>query len=438
MKATKSIRKIEADPSIALLRRDGSFRWYWAGQSLSFVGSQVSVVALPLVAALTLGAGPAGVSAVATAAMLPNLLFSLLVGNWVGGRDQRRIMVPADLVRAVLLGTIPLAWAAGWLSLPWLIAVAFLAGAAGVFFEIAGFAYVPDLVASEELPAANRAVQGSSTVSEVAGPGLAGLLVQALGPPLAIVVDAVSYLASAVGVLKGRPRPSSASPAAEARLADDPPTGWRQGLTILFSNAYLRALTLHAAAFNLAEQVLIINLVLWAVQGQGVSPGAYGLALSAAGIGALVGTLTALRLADRLGFGRAFATSLLLSCFAPLALAVFPLRDVGLAVLIGAVLLISGLGLGNANVYSLTLRQTVIPKALLARSGGAYRQIMYGSIPIGSALAGVIGEAAGTRAGVAMGAAGLALSSLPMFARRIRSLSAPGRAGSTSESAGAR
>ena len=162
MKATKSIRKIDADPSIALLRRDGSFRWYWAGQSLSFVGSQVSVVALPLVAALTLGAGPAGVSAVATAAMLPNLLFSLLVGNWVGGRDQRRIMIPADLVRAALLATIPLAWATGWLSLPWLIAVAFLAGVAGIFFEIAGFAYVPDLVASEELPAANRAVQGSA------------------------------------------------------------------------------------------------------------------------------------------------------------------------------------------------------------------------------------------------------------------------------------
>jgi MFS family permease len=347
-------------------------------------------------------------------------------------------MVPADLVRAVLLATIPLAWAAGWLSLPWLVAVAFLAGVAGIFFEIAGFAYVPDLVASSELPAANRAVQGSSTVSEVAGPGLAGLLVQALGPPLAIVADAVSYLASALGVLKGRPRPASSAPAVRARAPDNPPTGWRHGLTILFRNAYLRALTIHAAAFNLAEQVLIINLVLWAVRGQGVSPGAYGLALSAAGIGALVGTLTALRLADRLGFGRAFAISLLLSCFAPLALAAFPLREVGLAVLIGAVLLVSGLGLGNANVYSLTLRQMVIPKALLARSAGAYRQIMYGSIPIGSVLAGVIGEAAGTRVGVAVGAAGLSMSALPMFARRIRSLSTPGRAGSTSESAGVR
>ena len=106
--------------------------------------------------------------------------------------------------------------------------------------------------------------------------------------------------------------------------------------------------------------------------------------------------------------------------------------------MIGAVLFVSGLGLGNANIYSLTLRQTVIPKALLARSVGAYRQIMYGSIPIGAALAGVIGESAGTRVGVAVGAVGLALSALPMFARRIRSLSAPDRAGSASESAGVR
>ena len=107
-----------------LLRRSRPFRWYWAGQSLSFLGSHVSAVALPLVAALSLGAGPAGVSAVATAAMLPNLLFSLLVGNWVEGRDHRRIMIPADLVRALLIAVIPVAWLAGVLSLPLLVVVA--------------------------------------------------------------------------------------------------------------------------------------------------------------------------------------------------------------------------------------------------------------------------------------------------------------------------
>jgi len=427
MTAPQTVRKRNwSDPSVDLLRRSQAFRWYWAGQSLSFLGSQVGLVALPLVAALSLDAGPAGVSAVATAAMLPNLLFSLLVGNWAEGRDHRRIMIPADLARALLIAVIPVAWLAGLLSLPLLVVVAFLTGVAGIFFEISGFAYVPTLVPDRDLPAANRAVQGSSTVTEVAGPGFAGLLVQVVGPPLAMVVDALSYLASAVGVLLGRPATDRSTPSAEAVEDEEVErTGVAQGLKVLFGNPYLRALTVHAAAYNLAEQVVIINLVLWAVQAQGVAPGAYGLALSAGGVGALLGTLTALRLADRLGFGRAFVASLVLSCFVPLLLVVAPLRSVGLAAVIGGVMLVAGIGLGNANVYSLTLRQTVIPKPLLARSGGAYRQVMYGSIPIGSALAGVAGELIGTRAGVLVGAVGLALSALPMFTRRIRSLRAP-------------
>jgi MFS family permease len=407
-----------------LLRRSRPFRWYWVGQSLSFFGSQVAAVALPLVAALSLDAGPAGVSAVATAAMLPNLLFSLLVGNWAEGRDHRRIMIPADVVRALLIAVIPVAWLAGALSLPLLAVVAFLTGVTGIFFEISGFAYVPSLVPARDLAAANRAVQGSSTVTEVAGPGLAGLLVQGVGPPLAMVVGAVSYLASALGVLLGR-KPADhrrAGGSADEAPEGTEPTGVAQGLKVLFGNPYLRALTVHAAAYNLAEQIVIINLVLWAVQGQGVPPGAYGLALSAGGVGALLGTLTALRLADRLGFGRAFAVSLLLSCFVPLLLAVAPLRSVALATVVGGVMLVAGIGLGNANVYSLTLRQTVIPRSLLTRSAGAYRQVMYGSIPLGSALAGVIGELAGTRLGVLIGSVGLALSALPMLTRRIRAL----------------
>jgi MFS family permease len=410
-----------ADRSVGLLRRHRAFRGYWVGQSLSFLGTQVTAVALPLVAALTLSAGPGQVGAVATAAMLPNLLFSLLVGHWVEGREHRRIMIPADIGRAMLLAVIPVAALGGWLSIPLLVIVAFLSGVAGVFFEIAGFAYVPSVVKTGDLAAANRAVQGSSTVAEVAGPGLAGLLVQAVGPALAIVADALSYLASASGIAVGRPRKSTGALGAET-MESDGRARLTQGLRLLIANRYLRALTAHAAIYNLAAQIFSINLVLWMVQGRQVSPAAYGLALSAGGVGAVLGTLTALRLADRLGFGRAFAASLLLSCFVPLTVPGLPLYGIALAVGVAVVLLVSGIGLGNANVYSLTLRQTVIPADQLARTVGAYRQIMYGSIPIGSALAGVIGATAGTRAGVAVGTIGLALSALPMLVRRIRQL----------------
>jgi MFS family permease len=410
-----------ADLSVGLLRRHRAFRGYWLGQSLSFVGTQVTAVALPLVAALTLSAGPAQVGAIATAAMLPNLLFSLLVGHWVEGREHRRIMIPADIARAVLLAVIPVAALGDWLSIPLLVIVAFLTGVAGVCFEIAGFAYVPSVVDSNDLPAANRAVQGSSTVAEVAGPGLAGLLVQAVGPALAIVADALSYVASAIGIAVGGSGKTAVAPAAETVRAERR-ARLTEGLRLLVANPYLRALTMHAAVYNLAAQIFTINLVLWMVQGRQVSPAAYGLALSAGGVGAVLGTLTALRLAERMGFGRAFAASLLLSCFVPLTVAGLPLYGTALAVGVAAILLISGVGLGNANVYSLTLRQTVIPADQLARAVGAYRQIMYGSIPIGSALGGVLGATAGTRAGVAAGAIGLALSALPMLIRRIRQL----------------
>jgi predicted MFS family arabinose efflux permease len=254
--------------------------------------------------------------------------------------------------------------------------------------------------------AANRAVQGSSTVAEVAGPGLAGLLVQALGPALAIMADALSDLASAIGIAAGRPNRT-----AVAHTAGTARAGRRARLTealrLLVANPYLRALTVHAAIYNLAAQIFTINLVLWMVRGRQVSPAAYGLALSAGGVGAVLGTLTALRLADRPGFGRAFAASLLLSCVVPLTVAALPLYGTAVAVAVAAVLLVSGIGLGNANVYSLTLRQTVIPADQLARTVGAYRQVMYGSIPIGSALAGVLGATAGTRAGVVAGTIGL-------------------------------
>jgi MFS family permease len=210
-----------ADLSVGLLRRHRAFRGYWLGQSLSFVGTQVTAVALPLVAALMLSAGPGQVGAIATAGMLPNLLFSLLVGHWVEGREHRRIMIPADIARAVLLAVIPVAALGDWLSIPVLVIVAFLTGVAGVCFEIAGFAYVPSVVDSNDLPAANRAVQGSSTVAEVAGPGLAGLLVQAVGPALAIVVDALSYVASAIGIAVGGSGKTAVLPSDHVRLDSD-------------------------------------------------------------------------------------------------------------------------------------------------------------------------------------------------------------------------
>jgi MFS family permease len=404
-------------PTGSLLRRDRDFRWYWGGQTLSLVGGQVSAVSMPLIAATSLGAGVTGVSVVATAAFLPNLLFPLFVGHWIEGRPKRRLMVMADLARAALLASVPIAYAADALSLPFLAAIAFAVGTAGVAFDIAGFAYLPSVVDESELPQANRALQGSATAAQIGGPGLGGLLVQLLGAPLAAAADAVSYVASAVGVAAARRPEGRHERTRQGRLLD--------GVRLLMRNVYLRALTVHAAIYNAASQVLMVNLIVWAVEDRDVSAGMYGLALSAGGIGAFIGTIIAFGLADRLGYGHAFAVSLIASTGAPLLIAVIPWEGTTLGLAIGALQLVAGVGLGSANVLSTTLRQIIIPRGQLARTTGGYRLLMYGSIPLGSALGGVLGQTYGSRTGVALGAIGLACSALPMLARTVRSLRDP-------------
>lgn len=417
---------MRADPSVTLLRANPSYRHYWLGQTISSAGSQVAVVAIPLLTALTLQAGPRDVGLVAAAATLPYLLLSLVAGHLLQGKDQRRLMIASDLARALLLGFIPVAWWLDWLTIPLLIAVSFAAGVFSLIFGVSAFSYVPELVKPPQLPAANRATQGANTVNEIAGPGFAGLLITALGPPAAIAIDAASFLASAVGVARSRPR-FDTTVKRHTDTYEETSTIW-SGLRLLFSTPPLRALTMHAALYNAAEQIVMLNLIIWAVKQREVSAGAYGLALTAGGAGGLIGTLIALRLADKLGLGRAFAVSLVLSCAAPVLLSLPTTSGMTFAVVIAAILFVRGIGEGNANIYSLTMRQQLIPSGQLTRSAGAYTQVMYGSIPIGAVLAGVIGETWGPRTGILIGAIGLVISALPMLTPtflRLKNLNTP-------------
>jgi MFS family permease len=323
-------------------------------------------------------------------------------------------MVTADLGRALALGVVPVAYGFDALSLPLLIAVAFAVGVLSVVFDIASFAYVPALVGDADLASANRAIQGSASSAQVGGPGLAGVLIQIFGAPLAFVVDAVSYIGSALGVASARAREVETEQSASAGILD--------GLRWIYRNPILRALTGHAAVYNAASQIFTVNLVVYAVDERGLSAGLYGLALSAGGVGAFIGTLAALAFAGRVGYGRVFAASLVLSTGAPLFVPLLPLDSVSFAAPLSALLLVAGIGLGSANVLSITLRQVIVPATALARSNGGYRLLIFGAIPIGSILGGLIGHAAGTRVGVAAGAAGLALSAIPMFQKQVRTL----------------
>lgn len=411
-------RRRETTAARSPLRSNPDFRRFWAGQSVSVVGTQVTAVALPLVASLTLHAGVRGVSLVAIATFLPNVVLPLFAGAWLETRRRRRVMIAADAVRAFALATVTVVAAAGALTMALLFAAALIVGSASVFFDIGSFAYVPTVADEAELPAANQAMQASATAAQVLGPGLGGALVQVLRPAGALGFDAVSYLASIVGVASAR-KPELAPPRPErpSRIVD--------GLRDVLGNPILRALTAHAALYNAASQVLTVNLIIYAIDNRGAGAGLYGLALSAAGLGAFVGTLAALRFSNKVGYGRAFAGSLALSTGTPLFIALIPAHGSAFALALAGIEVVAGAGLGSANVLSVTLRQVVAPKGGLARTNGGYRLLIFGVIPVGSALGGVVGSTLGSRAGVLVGAAALTGSAFPMVTRKIRRIRRP-------------
>lgn len=419
----------EPKPRRALLARHRDFRWFWAGETVSVFGTQVTAFALPLVAALTLHAGAGAVGAVATASFLPNVIAPLLAGHLLESRRRRPAMIGADIVRGVVLLFVPLAYAFGFLSIDLLCAVAFVVGAASAYFDVASFAYIPTLVKETDLPGANQAMQGSLTVAQVAGPGLAGIIVQITGPPLAVIVNAVSYLASVAGVATGgrgelRPVPE-----------DTGGSGIFAGVRSLLSNPYLRSLTAHAAMYNVAYQIVTVNLVVWVVKERHAAVGVYGVALAAAGAGAFLGAMGVLRVSRRVGYGRAYLYALVLFTGLPLALAALPLRGDALGYAIAAVEVVAGIGVGAANVLSTTLRQAVVGPGALARSMGSYRVIIFGVIPFGSAIGGVLGETLGSRTGVAIGTVCFAISATPMVFGRVRRLGLPEEARPAARSA---
>ena len=328
-------------------------------------------------------------------------------------------MIGTNLVRAAVLLLVPLSYALGFLSIGLLCTVAFVVGAASAYFDVASFAYIPTLVNQIDLPAANQAMQGSTTVAQVAGPGLAGVLVQIAGPPLAVIANAIGYLASVAGVAcggRGEPEPFPEEIGG---------TGIFAGVRSLLANPYLRSLTAHAAMYNVAYQIVTVNLVVWVVRERHASVGVYGVALSAAGAGAFLGTISVLTILARVGYGRAYLYALVLFTGVPLVLAALPLHGDALGYAIAAVEVVAGTGVGAANVLSTTLRQTVVGSGALARSIGSYRVIIFGVIPFGSAIGGALGQAFGSRAGVAIGTMCFAISATPMVFGRVRSLGQP-------------
>ncbi|GAA1253143.1 MFS transporter [Kitasatospora nipponensis] len=407
----------------ASLWRDRPFLRFWAGQSISQFGDRISELALPLTAVGLLHASAAQVALLTALIWTPNLL-AILLGAWVDQqRRKRRLLVVADVVRALALGTLPVGYLLGTVTIAQLYAVAVVIGAAAVLFNSAYSPFFAHLVPRSSYIDANSKLSASRSASYVVGPAIGGVLVQLLGAPVAVLTDALSFLASAL--LVGR------LPISEPPLASDGTkqpamlARARQGLAFVVRHPVLRGALGCCTTVNFFTFVAAGLTVLFASRTLGLSAGVIGLALGAGATGGLLGAVLAPRVSRRLGVGRTIALGAVLfpAPIALIAAAQGPLwaRATTLAV----AEFLGGAGVMLFDIHLNSLQASVIPDGMRSRVSGAFSTVNYGIRPAGALLGGLLGTLVGIRPALLVAAVGGTLSVLWLLASpipRIRSL----------------
>ncbi|MGQ4389547.1 MFS transporter [Streptomyces sp. SAS_270] len=394
--------------------RFADFRTLFTGSALSHLGTNIGYVAVPLIAVAALDASPGQVGALATLSTLAFLLIGLPAGAWVDRMRQRRVLIGADLARALLFASVPLAWWLDALTLGHLYAVVLLNGCATVFFDVASQSALPQLVDREALVDANAAMMSLMAASNVAGRGAGGGLVQLLTAPVAVLGTAVAYLASALRLtaIRGAGLPADRRPRARLR------TQIAEGLRHVLGNGELRALALTAALSNLGSQIINTMLPVLFYRQPGLGAGALGLYWAAGGAGLLLGARSARPVAERFGYGRALGLAGL--CLAPAGLLV-PLVDRGAGLWIaGGGWVLAMFKVGMDNVLGVSLRQRMTADSLLGRMNATFRFLLTGALAVGAAVSGLLGELVGVRATLWVGGAFLATAFLPVFLSPVR------------------
>jgi MFS family permease len=370
--------------------RERDFRRFWLGETVSLVGDQITLIALPLVAVLELDANASQMGLLTAAALVPNLLFSLHAGAWIDRRGKRRqMMIATALGRAVLLASIPLAYVIGVLSFAQLYVASFLVGTLSVLFFVAYSTLFVSLVPRSRYLEANSLLHGSRALSFVAGPSVGGLLVQALSAPGALVADAVSFLASAFSL-------NSISPAEPP--TEEPQRGHvKAGIRYIRNSPIVRASLLATATINFFNFIFWALFILYATQALEVRPSLLGLVLGAASIGGVIGSLIAGRLSRTIGVGPAFAVGCVVF---PAPLVLVPLAGGAhwrIVALLFAAEFLSGLGVMVLDITAASIKAALVPDRLRARVSGAYMLVNYGVRPIGALVGGALGSWIGLR-----------------------------------------
>ena len=416
-----------ATPRRSLFRKP-DFARLWTAATVSLFGTQVTQIAIPFIAAVLLGASPGEVGLLVTVDFLPFLLFTLPAGVWVDRLSRKRILVAADIGRAIMLISIPIAYVLGALTIWQLYVVGFVNGIFTVFFDVADQSYLPTVLERDELVDGNSKLQVSASAAQILGQPFGGGIVALLTAPIAIFVDAISFIGSALLIFSIR-RPEApidarasagateatafeepaaggvsvmieAAVAEENPAADAPPKpGLRSemmsGLRYIFGNKYLRAIAPTTAFSNLFNNIAFATFAVFAYRELGLTPALVGLIGGVSGAGVLIGALTAGRIADRFGVGRAIVWPVLIGSLFGLLVPIAPVG--GATPYIAAAFFFAGITNVVYNVNQVSLRQAITPQRFLGRMNATMRFLVWGTIPIGSLIGAGLSELIGVR-----------------------------------------
>jgi MFS family permease len=419
---SNSAAAVAAAPARALalpaILRGRDFRRFWLGESISLIGDQITLIALPLVGVLALHADAAQMGYLGAAALIPNLLFSLHAGAWLDRRGRRRqAMIVTALARAALLATIPIAYWLGALTMAQLYVVSFLVGTLSVFFFVAYSTLFVSLVPRDRYLEASSLLHGSRAFSFVAGPSIGGVLVQIFSAPGALIADAVSFLASAFSL--GSIHPTE-PPTEEAQRGHV-----KAGIAYIRRSPIIRASLLATATINFFNFVFWALFFLYATKTLGVGAGLLGLVLGAASVGGVLGSIVTGRISRRIGVGPAFIAG---SVLFPAPLVLVPLAggaEWTILALLFAAEFLSGFGVMVLDITANSIKAALVPDRLRARVSGAYMVVNYGVRPIGALVGGALGTWIGLRPTLwvaSLGAIAGVLWLLPSPVLRLRDL----------------
>ncbi|MBB4935864.1 MFS family permease [Streptosporangium album] len=383
---------------------------------ISQAGTQISVLALPLVAVITLKASELDTGLLFAAQTAAFLLVGLPAGVWVDRMRKRRILVSADLVRGALLASVPIAWWLGVLTLPQLYVVSLGMGLATVFFDIAYQSYLPSLIAKDRLMDGNSKLEIVRSAAGVTGPGLGGGLVQLITAPIAVLVDAVSFLGSALFLWRIDAVEEVPDRADRRGLLKE----IGEGLRYVAGHRILRMIAASTAIANLTNGMLAAVEMIFLTRVVGLTPGVIGLLFTVGSVGALLGATVVGRVSRWVGSARIIWLSPLLT--SPFMLLV-PLTTAGWRTgLYPVAMFMQTIGVVLYNVGQISFRQSVTPENMLGRMNATMRSVVWGVLPLGGLIGGGLGEIFGARTTLWISATLALLAVVPLLLSPLRTM----------------